>query len=70
MEERISGVKGTVKEMDTTVKENVKSKKKLLTGNIQEIWDTVKRPNLRTIEGKIPSAKTQKYFRQTDKKVS
>jgi hypothetical protein len=31
--------------MDTTVKENVKSEK-LLTQNIQEIWDTVKRPNL------------------------
>lgn len=29
MEERISGIKGTVKEMNTTVKENVKSKKNI-----------------------------------------
>ena len=30
-----------IEEMDTSVKENVKSK------NIQEIWNTMKRPNLR-----------------------
>ena len=30
------------------VKENVKSKK-FLTQNIQEIWDTMKKPNLRII---------------------
>ena len=34
--------------MDTTVKENAKSKK-LLTQNIQEIQDTMRRPNLRIL---------------------
>ena len=36
----------TVEEIDTTVKENSKHKK-LLTQSIQEIKDTMKRPNLR-----------------------
>ena len=35
-----------IEEIDTSGKENVKSKK-CLTQNIQEIWDTMKRPNLR-----------------------
>lgn len=35
-------------EVDTLVKENAKSKK-LLTQNIQKIWDTMKRANLRII---------------------
>ena len=34
--------------MDTSLKENVKSKKPL-TQSIQEIWDTIKGPNLRLI---------------------
>jgi hypothetical protein len=34
--------------MDTTIKENVKCKK-VLTQNIQEIQDTMRRPNLRII---------------------
>jgi hypothetical protein len=34
--------------MDTSVKENVKSQT-FLTQNIQEIWDTMKRPNLKII---------------------
>jgi hypothetical protein len=34
--------------MDTTIKENAKCKK-ILTQNIQEIQDTMKRPNLRII---------------------
>jgi hypothetical protein len=33
---------------DTTIKENVKCKK-ILTQNIQEIQDTMRRPNLRII---------------------
>jgi hypothetical protein len=48
--------------MDTSIKENSKCKK-LLTQNIQEIGDTMKRPNLRIIgmeEVKIPSANGQK----------
>ena len=48
MEERISGAEDTIENMDTTVKENAKSKK-LLTQNIQEIQDTMRRQNLRKI---------------------
>jgi predicted nucleic acid-binding Zn-ribbon protein len=42
IEERISGAENTIKNIDTTVKENAKSKK-LPTQNIQEIQDTVRR---------------------------
>ena len=48
MEERISGVEDTLGEIDSSTKENLKPKKSL-TQNIQEIWETVKRPNLRII---------------------
>jgi ferritin-like protein len=48
MGERISGVEDTVEEIDTTVKENSKHKN-LLTQRIQEIQNTMKRPNLRII---------------------
>jgi uncharacterized coiled-coil protein SlyX len=48
IEERISGTEDTIENMDTTVKENAKGKK-LLTQNIQEIQDTMRRPNLRII---------------------
>jgi hypothetical protein len=47
MEEKISGE--TIVEIDTSVKENVKSKK-TLTQNILEISDSMKRPNLKIIE--------------------
>ena len=47
-EERISGAEDTVEEINTTVKENSKHKK-LLTQSIQEIHDTMKKPNLRII---------------------
>jgi predicted ribosome quality control (RQC) complex YloA/Tae2 family protein len=46
MEERISAVEDTIEETDASIKENVKSKN-FLTKNIQEIWNTMKRPNLR-----------------------
>ena len=46
---KISCVKDRVGVFDTSVKENVKSKD-VLTYNIQEIWNTIKRPNLRIIE--------------------
>jgi hypothetical protein len=46
IEERFSGIEYTIENIDTIVKENTKSKK-LLTQNIQEIQDTMKRPNLR-----------------------
>ena len=48
MEERISSTKDTTEEIDSSVKENIKSNKRL-TQNIQEKWDTMKRPNLRII---------------------
>ena len=48
IEEWVSGVEDTVEEIDTTVKENSKHKK-LLTQSIQDIQDTMKRPNLRII---------------------
>jgi uncharacterized coiled-coil protein SlyX len=48
IEERLSGAEGTIENIDTTVKENSKSNK-VLTQNIQEIQDTMRRPNLRII---------------------
>ena len=48
IEERISGAEDTIENIDTTVKENAKCKK-LLTQNIQEIQDTMRRQNLRII---------------------
>ena len=46
IEERISGAENSIENMDTTIKENAKCKK-ILTQNIQEIQDTMRRPNLR-----------------------
>ncbi|KAL6093590.1 hypothetical protein STEG23_012833 [Scotinomys teguina] len=54
MEDRISNVEDTIEEIDSTVKENTKTKK-AIKQNVQEIWDTMKRPNIRIIgieEGK------------------
>jgi hypothetical protein len=48
IEERISGAEDTKENIDTTVKENTKSKM-LLTQNTQKIQDTMRRPNLRII---------------------
>jgi hypothetical protein len=48
MEGRISDTEDTIKEIDTSVKDNVKSEK-FLTENIQEIRNSIKRPNLRII---------------------
>jgi chromosome segregation ATPase len=47
-EERISSAEDSIHNMDTTIKENGKYKK-ILTQNIQEIQDTIRRPNLRII---------------------
>jgi hypothetical protein len=44
MEERISNVEDTIENIDKTVKANAKIQK-LLTKNIQEIQDTMRRPN-------------------------
>jgi hypothetical protein len=41
-EERISGAEDTIENIDITVKENAKSKE-LLTQNMQEIQDTMRR---------------------------
>ena len=46
MEERISGTEDMIEEIDSSVKENAKSKT-LLKQNIQEIGNIMKRPNLR-----------------------
>ena len=45
MEERISGAEVSIGNMDITIKENAKCKK-ILTQNIQEFQDTMRRPNL------------------------
>ena len=48
IEERISGAEDTIGEIDSLAKENIKSNK-FFTQNIQEIWHTMKRANLRII---------------------
>ena len=48
MEERISGAKDSIENIGTTIKENAKCKK-ILPQNIQEIRDTMRRPNLQII---------------------
>jgi hypothetical protein len=45
MEKRISGAENSIENNDTIIKENSKCKK-ILTQNIQEIQDTLTRPNL------------------------
>ena len=49
MEERISGAEDSIENISTTIKENGKCKK-ILTQNIQEIQDKMRRPNLLIIE--------------------
>ncbi|KAL6073377.1 hypothetical protein STEG23_013708 [Scotinomys teguina] len=46
MEDRISNVEDTIEEIDSRVKENTKTKK-AIKQNVQEIWDTMKRSNIR-----------------------
>ncbi|KAL6030409.1 hypothetical protein STEG23_017097 [Scotinomys teguina] len=48
MEDRISNVEDAIEEIDSSVKENTKSKK-VIKQNVQEIWDSMKSPNLRII---------------------
>jgi recombinational DNA repair protein RecR len=45
---RISGIEDTIEDIDKMVKEN-RECKKMVIQNIQEIWDTMKRPNQRII---------------------
>ncbi|ERE73701.1 Transposase, L1 containing protein [Cricetulus griseus] len=47
-EERISAIEDSLEDIHSSTKENLKSNRSL-TQNIEEIWDTVKRPNLRII---------------------
>ncbi|KAL6081673.1 hypothetical protein STEG23_005580 [Scotinomys teguina] len=64
IEDRISNVEDTIEEIDSAVKENTKSKK-VIRQNIQEIWDTMKRPNLRIIgieEGEYQLKCTENIF--------
>ena len=44
LEERISGAEDTIENIETTAIENAKCKR-ILTQNIQEIQDTMRRPN-------------------------
>jgi hypothetical protein len=48
MEERISGTENSIENIGTTIKENTK-RKKILTQNIQEIQNTMRRTNLQII---------------------
>jgi hypothetical protein len=48
MEERISGAEDSIENIGTTIKE-IGKHKKILTKNIQEIQDTMRRSNLRII---------------------
>ena len=45
MEERISGAEDSIENIGTAIKENAKCKK-ILSQNIQDIQDTMRRPNL------------------------
>jgi uncharacterized coiled-coil DUF342 family protein len=49
MEERISGAHDSIENISTAIKENGKCKK-ILTQNIQEIKDTMRRTNLQILE--------------------
>ena len=49
LEARVSVIEDRIEEMNTSVKENVKYKNTHDIQYIQEIWDTMKRPNLRII---------------------
>jgi hypothetical protein len=48
MDKRISGAEKFIENIDERIKENAKFKK-ILTQNIQEIQDTMRRPNLKII---------------------
>jgi predicted nucleic acid-binding Zn-ribbon protein len=62
MEDRISGIEYKIVKINASVK-RFKSKK-FLTKNTREIWDIMKRPNLRIIgiEERFPAQRSRKYF--------
>ena len=55
MEDRISGTEDMIEEIDSLVKENINSNK-FLTQNIKEVWDIMKKPNLKIIGRRRSSA--------------
>ena len=66
-EGRISSAEDTIEEIDSSIKENNKSNKSL-TPNIQEIWDTMKRSNLRIIDiekGEVQLKSTENIFNRS-----
>ena len=67
IKEKILGVEDTLEDIDTTVKENSKHKK-LLNKRIQEIQDTMKRPNLRIIRTEMIKIPSSKYLRMSSTK--
>ena len=48
IQNRISGLKDTIEEIESSVKEKAKSNQRLKQ-NIQKTWDTMKRPKIRII---------------------
>ena len=70
MEERILGAEVNIVNIDKTAREDAKTKK-LLTQNVQEIQETVRRPNLRIIGIKwlrISTKRHSKYLQQNCRK--
>ena len=70
MEVRISGIEDTIEEIDTLIKENVKSKK-FLTENIHEIWDERTKPknNRNKRRRRFPGHRPRKYFQQNHRGI-
>lgn len=68
MDERISAVEYEVEETDNSVKENVKSKKKIPIQNMLEMWGTMKRPGKE--EGKNKLEEQKILVTQSLKKIS
>jgi chromosome segregation ATPase len=68
IKERISGAEDSIENIGTTIKENTKCKK-ILTQNIQEIQDTMRRPNLQIIGvDKNEDFRASKYLQENYRK--
>ena len=62
----MSDAEDIIEGIDSLVKENIKSNN-FLTQSIQEIWNTMKRPNLRIIrveEGELQLKGTENIFKK------
>jgi hypothetical protein len=72
MKERISGVKEIIEEINTSVKENAKSKKVLDTkhprnlGHYEKI--SLRRRGINRKRGRVPASRIRKYFPQNHRK--